>query len=203
MNGHEKKDFDFSKQAGSYDSGAQGRIAQRFYHLLLHEIQCKAGDKVLDVGCGTGAFLKTLITNYAIKGYGTDIAEGMLTQARKSCPEIEFFLASCDRLPFSGQTFDALTACLAYHHFDNRDGFAREAARVIKPGGILYISDPRFPWLIRKNLNGGLRLHRVHGEFFTPAEIESHFAPHGFIKIGSKHRGCVQVVKLQRHAEEP
>jgi SAM-dependent methyltransferase len=86
---------------------------------------------------------------------------------------------------------------MAYHHFGDKRGFAREAARVLKPNGALYVADPRFPWAVRKTLNGILRLIRVTGEFLAPQEIEARFAAYGFTGAGSAADTYAQVVKLQ------
>ena len=192
------KDFNFSKRADSYDDGIEGKASGRFYNLLFREVDIQVGMRVLDVGCGTGALLKRLTGKADFSGFGTDIDENMIMQAKKKCPQMDFSIASCDALPFSDQTFDVIIACLAYHHFRNKEGFAAEIARVIKPDGILYIADPRFPWLVRKALNGFLRLVRIVGAFYNPREIEARFEKYGFIKAGAVHHGYVQVVKLQK-----
>ena len=138
---------------------------------------------------------------YAIAGYGIDIEENMIAVAKEKCPQMSFSVAECDKLPFGSQTFDAVVACMAYHHFGNKEGFAREAARVLKPGCILYIADPRFPWLFRKMINGVLFLVRVTGEFLGPEEIKTRFAKYGFIGVGSAAKGYAQVVKLKLDTE--
>jgi ubiquinone/menaquinone biosynthesis C-methylase UbiE len=194
------KDFDFSKRAVSYDNGVEGKASQRFYNLLLHEVVLQPGAKLLDVGCGTGALLHRFAEKFDMAGYGTDIEEAMIDEARKNCPQMQLAIASCDHLPFEDQAFDAVIACMAYHHFGNKEGFAKEAARLLKPSGILYIADPRFPWIIRKALHGILRILRVVGHFSTPKELAAQFAGHGFTPIGTAVDGYAQVVKLQKTA---
>ena len=192
------KDFNFSKRADSYDGGIMGKASQRFYNLLVREVELQSGMAVLDIGCGTGTILKRLSDKADITGYGTDISERMITEAKKKCPQMKFFISSCDKLPFEDKTFDVLTACMAYHHFDNKEGFAAEAARVLKPGGILYIADPNFPWPVRKILNGSFRLIRLVGAFYKTEEIQSRFAQYGFTGIGTAIHGYAQVIKLQK-----
>jgi len=192
------RDIDFSKRAAVYDSGIMGKGSQRFYNLLLREVEVLPGAVVLDVGCGTGTILKRLSDKSKIKGYGTDIAVNMIAEAKKKCPQIDFKIASCDDLPFENQIFDVVIACMAYHHFSNQEGFAKEAARILKPDGVLYIADPRFPWIVRKTLNGFFRLFRTAGAFHKPQEVETRFAKYGFTMTGTVVHGYAQVVKLQK-----
>ena len=192
------KDMDFGKRAAVYDDGIEGKGSQRFYNLLLREVELHPGAAVLDVGCGTGALLKRFSDTCDISGYGIDIADNMIAVAREKCPQMNFQVARCDDMPFADQTFDYITACLAYHHYDNKEGFAKEAARVLKPGGVLYIADPRFPWLIRKTINGFLRLIRIVGLLETPKETEARFVEQGFYGAGIAVDGYAQLVKLKR-----
>ena len=190
------RDIDFSKRAASYD-GVMGKASQRFYNLLLREVELLPGAVVLDVGCGTGTILKRLADKSEIIGHGTDIAVNMIAEAKKKCPQMSFTIASCDELPFDDQTFDIVIACMAYHHFGNQEGFAKEAARILKSGGVLYIADPRFPWIVRKALNGFFRLFHTAGAFHNPQEVEARFAKYGFTLTGTAVHGYAQVVKLQ------
>lgn len=193
------KDFDFSKRAARYDDGIEGKASRKFYNLLLREAELQSGAKVLDAGCGTGALLKKFADKSDIIGYGIDTEEKMIAEAKSKCPGMVFAAASCDNMPFEDQSLDVVIACMAYHHFRNKEGFAREAARVLKTGGVLYIADPRFPWLMRKALNGFFRLIRVEGAFYKPKEIESQFAKFGFSVIGTATDFYAQLIKLQRH----
>jgi len=196
MKDKQSKDFSFAKRAAAYDDGFAGKGSQKFYHLLLREAALPPGAVVLDVGCGTGALLKRLDGAFGIAGYGVDVEEAMLAQARASCPRMQFTLAPCGRLPFRDRTFDAVIACMAYHHFGDKEGFAGEAARVLKPDGILYIADPRFPRAVRKAMNGILKAVRVTGEFLSAQEMEARFAAFGFRGLGAAADAYAQVVKL-------
>jgi len=198
---HHLKDMSFAERAPTYDSGLAAKHAQKLYDLLINEVQLFENAAVLDVGCGTGTILKGLSAKCKINGFGIDAEEKMLEIARQKCPEINFSIQRCDNTNFSNNSFDIIIASLAYHHFDNRIGFAKEAARIIKKGGIVYIADPIFPWFIRKCINSGINLLRLHGGFFSARELESHFSSFGFKLIGSTVSGMAQVVKLQKAAE--
>jgi len=194
------KDLSFGKRASKYD-GFEGKMSHRFYRLLLEQVKLFPNVKVLDVGCGTGTILYKMNETCTIDGYGIDMAENMIAEAKRKCPDMNIQTAKCEDTPFEKQFFDVITACMAYHHFSDRAGFAREAARILKPGGCLYIADPRFPFIIRKTMNGIFRLFNVAGCFNTPQELYDQFSNHGFIPDGFVVDGYAQVVKLKRRSE--
>jgi ubiquinone/menaquinone biosynthesis C-methylase UbiE len=189
------KDFNFKKSAAKYDDRV-GKVSERFYRMLLEQVELFPGATVLDVGCGTGAVLRRMADACEIKGYGIDAEEKMVAEAKRKCPELSVQLARCENMPFENQYFDIITVCMAYHHFADRVGFAKEAARLLKPGGCLYISDPRFPFVIRKLLNGFFRLINVAGHFDEPRELFENFGEYGFEAGGFIQNGYAQVVKF-------
>ena len=70
--------MNFDKYADSYDAGWKGTKSARFYDDLIREVEINVGDRVLDVGCGTGTVLGYIASKTDIKGYGLDISEKML-----------------------------------------------------------------------------------------------------------------------------
>jgi len=174
------KDFKFDKMAFSYDGSIAGKASQRFYRLLLDQVEVHHGASVLDVGCGTGTILKCLSERVDIIGYGIDAEENMIQEAKNKCPSMRILVCDCTKTPFENGQFDVITVCMAYHHFADQEGFAKEAARIIQPGGSLYIADPHFPVIIRKPFNFILRHLKIAGYFGTPKEIEKVFSIYGF-----------------------
>ena len=175
-----KKDFKFDKMASSYDDGYAGKFSQKLYHMLLSRLDLKPRQRVLDAGCGTGNLLRKMADSQEIQGYGIDVEQKMIDIAKNKCPEMSIQRASCDKTPFDDGTFDVLVSCMAYHHFPDKAGFVKEAARILKVGGYLYILDPHFPFLVRKTINGLARLFRVAGGFSTPQEVTDGFRMTGF-----------------------
>ena len=194
------RDVSFAKMASSYDEGVAGRASRRFYALLAAAVTVQPGARVLDVGCGTGALLGKLAQEQAIDCFGVDVEPQMVAVAAGRHPGMDFRVASATDLPFEDATFDAVIACMAFHHFDDKTGFAVEAARVLRPQGVLYICDPNFPAPVRFSINGLFRQMNTTGEFLTPQETYRRCAPAGLIPYGHATDAYAQVVLLQRAA---
>jgi ubiquinone/menaquinone biosynthesis C-methylase UbiE len=173
----------FGKRAAKYD-GFEGIISRRFYNLLLRQIELKNNDTVLDVGCGTGTVLRRMADVCHINGFGIDIEKNMVAEARKKCPDMDIRVSSCETTPFEDQTFDTITVCMAYHHFSNKKDFAKEASRILKPGGCLLIADPCIPFIPRKTIYG-------------LAELLLNFQQYGFLLDAVAIKGYAEAITLR------
>ena len=194
---HGVKDFDFNKKASKYDS-SMGKMAKRFYRLLMSQIVLEPGMNVLDVGCGTGVLLRNMADMCQIHGHGIDISENMIAVTKAKCPDMDIQVCRCESTPFEDQTFDLITVCLAYHHFADKAGFAKEAARILKPGGVICIADPRLPLIVRKFLNGFFRHLNIAGAINTSEEVFDFLAEYGFSPDGFFYKGYAQVIRIRR-----
>jgi ubiquinone/menaquinone biosynthesis C-methylase UbiE len=109
----------------------------------------QAGEKVLDVGCGTGTLAIEVARSVGKAGLvvGIDpstqqIAWASSKAARRNLP-VQFQIGVIEQLPFPDQTFDVVLSSLMMHHLPaplKRQGLA-EISRVLKPGGRLVIAD--------------------------------------------------------------
>ena len=111
------------------------------------------GEKVLDVGCGTGTLAIEVQQRVGATGRacGVDpgaqqIARARSKAARRNLP-IDFKIGVIEHLDFPDQTFDVVLSTLMMHHLPDdlkRQGLS-EIARVLKPGGRLVIADFKRP----------------------------------------------------------
>ena len=182
--------MEFDKYADNYDAGFMGKGSGRFYADLIKEIEVKDGDAVLDVGCGTGTVLSYIGRQKKISGFGLDVSEKMVAIAKEKNPDYQFVSGDSASLPYVDESMDVVMACMAYHHFPDQEQFRNEAMRVLKPGGSLYISDPRFPLIVRWIFNTFFK----DAGFRTTKKNRMDFERSGFQTVSITKDVYVQVV---------
>lgn len=193
-----RKDVKFDKRAAKYDDEFEGKISQKVYQLVMDSVEINSGDKILDMGCGTGTILYRLNNLYNIEGYGIDIEEKMIEQAKIKCPQMNIQHGDCSKTPFEREMFDSLIACMTFHHFYDQKAFAREASRILKIGSKLYLADPCFPDFIQKLINAIIQRTNLIGRFCTEQEIIQIFKPYGLEIKGKKKDGFFQILILEK-----
>ena len=107
---------------------------------LVRHAKVKAGDRVLDVGCGTGVVAITA-ARLGAKAVGLDLTPELLDRARENARisqvAVEFHEGDAERLPFDDGCFDAVLSQFG-HIFAPRPEIAvAEMLRVLKPGGTI------------------------------------------------------------------
>lgn len=103
------------------------------------------GGKFLDIGCGTGMFLK-LFANYGSVS-GVDISEQALDYCREKVASAELRLTSGDQLPFPDGSFSFVSLLDIIEHADDDLSVLKEAYRVCVPGGTVLVTVPAFRFL--------------------------------------------------------
>ena len=104
---------------------------------LLRLARDVRAERILEVGCGTGHWLR-ILRSVAHRTYGVDLSLGMLMQARASTVSA-LVRAHANGLPFRCGTFDFVFCVNALHHFDDAAGFVRDARSLLRPGGVLSV----------------------------------------------------------------
>lgn len=100
---------------------------------LLDLLSPQPGERILDVGCGTGQLTHDIAQSGA-HVVGLDNSPEMLADARKNFPELEFVLADASRFDVP-EPFDAVFSNAALHWVKDADGAAESIARALRPGG--------------------------------------------------------------------
>jgi ubiquinone/menaquinone biosynthesis C-methylase UbiE len=105
----------------------------------------KAGQRVLDVACGTGVLAREAAARGA-SVTGLDRNDGMLVTARRIAPAasartgVEWKTGRAEQLPFADAGFDAVVSQFGLMFFEDRSQALREMRRVLKPGGRLAVA---------------------------------------------------------------
>jgi SAM-dependent methyltransferase len=108
------------------------------YEASLDLLGVGAGDRVLEVGCGSGVFLRAAADRGALVT-GVDASERLLDLARGRAPEAELRLGDLQALPFRDDSFDVVAGFNAFFFAADMVAALREAGRVARPRGSVVI----------------------------------------------------------------
>ena len=139
--GEEFKAFEaeaWTSQAATYGE-LSGLITRRFAEPLLDAARVRHDQRVLDVATGPG-YVAELAEHRGANPIGLDISEGMLAEARRNHPELEFVVGDAEALQFEDGRFDAVVGNFVINHLPNPERALAEATRVLAPDGRLAFS---------------------------------------------------------------
>ena len=134
------KAFDWGKTS-EYYAKYRDIYPDIFYRKVADRGLCVEGQRVLDLGTGTGVLPRNMY-KYGARWTGTDISPEQIEQAKRLTKEagmdIDFKAVSTEELDFPDASFDVITACQCFWYFDH-DKVMPELARLLKKGGKLVI----------------------------------------------------------------
>ncbi|HEV2914015.1 MAG TPA: class I SAM-dependent methyltransferase [Pyrinomonadaceae bacterium] len=143
------------------------------------------GSRVLDLGCGSG-WATRLLAGQAVDGIviGIDISDEMIERARKLSADygnVEFRLASAERLPFEDDYFSHAFSMESLYYYADIAAALREVHRVLEPGGLFVTvvdlyeeNEPSHQWIEQLN---------VPISFLSIAQYRALFEEAGFSNV--------------------
>src|SRR5262245_13163874 len=108
------------------------------YEAALSRVGLELGQRVLDVGCGTGVFL-ALIAERGAEPHGIDASEALMALARERLPKADLRVGDMESLPYEDDSFDLVTGFTSFFFANDMVGALREARRVAKSGSAVVI----------------------------------------------------------------
>lgn len=130
--------FDWGRTSADY-ARFRDIYPQEFYDKIIGRDLCRSGQKVLDIGTGTGVLPRNLY-RYGAGWTGTDISKEQIEQAKNLSEgmEITYFVTAAENLDFPENSFDVITACQCFFYF-NHEKLMPNLYRMLKPGGSLLV----------------------------------------------------------------
>lgn len=130
------KGFDWGKTSKDY-ARYRDIYPEEFYEKIVACGICTEGQRVLDLGTGTGVLPRNLY-RWGVKFIGADVSENQIAEARRlsleSGMDIEYIVSSAEDVDFPDDSFDAVTASQCYMYF-NMDIVLPKLYRILKQNG--------------------------------------------------------------------
>jgi len=98
------------------------------------------GKSVLDLGCGSGPFVKKLFSLGAKKIKGIDLSDELIKIAIRENPKVEFVVGDAKKTPYKKEEFNLVVSSLMVHYFKDLKPLFREVARILKKNGLFVFS---------------------------------------------------------------
>jgi ubiquinone/menaquinone biosynthesis C-methylase UbiE len=115
--------------------------AVRQWVLARWPTELSAGARVLDLGCGTGAFLGAVAARYRdLALVGLDATPALLAEAHRAVPTARLVEGDAEAPPFVSHAFDVVCSLNVTQHLNDPAAHLSEMARLCRPGGTTFVS---------------------------------------------------------------
>lgn len=119
------------------------------YERLFQRLAIKPGSRVLDVACGTGAWLR-VCQAHGCEVAGVDLSERAIAACSATMPDGNFHAQPAEKLPFATDEFDVVTCLGSLEHFVDPKSGVEEMVRVARADATFLILVPNKDFLTRK-----------------------------------------------------
>lgn len=128
--------------ARAYEALFVPALFRQWTPMVAGAAHIQPGQRVLDVGCGTGILAREIAqrTGSAGRVVGIDPGPGMIAVARQLAPAVDWREGVAESLPFPDRSFDAVVSQFSLMLFADRRRALREMFRVLAPGGRLAVA---------------------------------------------------------------
>lgn len=158
--------------------------------------------RVIDLGCGTGAFTRKYKKKYKKNAlfYGLDISYKSAALAAELSPDIHYCTGDIEQCCFENDTFDVVLFSGVLHHFSDYEPCLREGCRILKSGGCVISYDPNlknpFMWLYRHPSSPFFsKKGKTDNErLLTAEELDSLLKKTGFVNVAAQ---CISGVTFR------
>lgn len=135
----------FNKAAVTWDKRFESKEYTNFLSQLIPKFKLRPGQRVLDVGTGTGLLIPFLVKAVGPTGHVTavDYAEKMVEICKKKytgVSNVSIAVKRVENLDFPSESFDAVTCFGLFPHLEKKKAALTQLNRVLKPGGKLIIA---------------------------------------------------------------
>ncbi len=132
------KPFDWGRVSADY-AKFRDIYPQEFYDKILEQKLCIKGQKVLDIGTGTGVLPRNMY-KYGADWVGIDVSEKQTEQAKilSSGMNIDYIAMPAEEISFQDNSFDVITACQCFWYF-NHEKLVPKFFRMLKSGGHILV----------------------------------------------------------------
>ena len=172
----------YDRWAPTYDATPNPLVALDRRH-TFQTLDPRPGERVLDAGCGTGAYLQLLHSARSVP-IGLDLSLGMLRKARQMLPGVSVARADLNRaFPVRPGIFDAVISTLVSEHLTNLRSFFFEVYAALRRGG-RFVFSAFHPELARSGIEANFERdgveYRLGAEPHTMDDYLTHISEAGF-----------------------
>ena len=178
----------FQGEFGYKNYAALEAIKRRTFASRLErlEAECPARGRLLDVGCANGLLVRTALDR-GWDAHGIDISRFATDEATRDHPELigRVHVAVLENSGHAPESFDALVLSDMIEHVHDPIEATRQALKLLKPGGRLFVETPNLAGMMRRVMGAGWPMYRPpeHLVYFTPSSLKAMLEREGFTEI--------------------